>query len=695
MDTGGLFKRVCSIDLLFLIDTTGSMAPYIESAKAQVRSVLDDISSKFLHQAEVRIAVVGYKDHFDRPNVQFLDFTPHVETVRSFLNTLQARGGGDAPEDVLGGLQQALKATWEHQTRVLMHIADSPPHGRTLHPLPDSHDHFPNPGSEPHGLTYRPLLKQMIDLRINYFLLRIIHYTDRMACAFLKEYAAAGGDCMLGKQNSYKHELDGLDKKSGVPSGGLLFREDELGIKYTALQQLVVKSVSSSVVSTATRTVTSRDSSRSSMGVTGNKRFPQPFGLAPIRGVDQFSSRSKTKLEEGPAQWHNLEWFDEHIRVEGFSVGPIFTKEVGNAYSQHASTLDSMIDSPAYCTASVLELNLRMRKTPFAKGALRLASFARTEASTSRYVVKTFKQYSCHNGLARLAQDMRSQALCKAFALEFNLLLGKKLEYAIDFLVSAFFKKQNSDEYMSIEPFLEGKFVKYNGNSGYVNQDPELVNKPSHQAAQAFSHFTFERSRGRYLVCDLQGVGNTMTDPAVHAVSSDARFKLSETNLEREGFMFFFAFHECNHLCERLGLKTDGKMLVSRVGDYTQYPTYKPPLGSVPDIGNGPYPPTGSVCCSNKLCGKILFRTNTNGFFTPEEVRHPSYPDHRWCNKCLPQLSTDLEVRQTCVSGGRPVHDFRVSRFFIESQGKRMPRQCPEHEPPMENLSPSSLGKWW
>lgn len=67
--TAGLFKAVCSTDLLFLIDTTSSMSSYIEAAKQQVRSTINDIKVAFFNEAEIRMAVVGYKDHGDSPNI--------------------------------------------------------------------------------------------------------------------------------------------------------------------------------------------------------------------------------------------------------------------------------------------------------------------------------------------------------------------------------------------------------------------------------------------------------------------------------------------------------------------------------------------------------------------------------------------------------------------------------------------------
>jgi Mg-chelatase subunit ChlD len=146
-ETAGLFKAACSTDLLFLIDTTGSMRHYIDTAKAQVKSIVDDIKAVFLNESKVRVAVVGYKDHGEDPNIEFLNFTSSAHQVYEFLGRLHAGGGVDAPEDILGGVQQALSASWKQQTRCIIHIADEPPHGAgELHDLHKSKDRWARPG---------------------------------------------------------------------------------------------------------------------------------------------------------------------------------------------------------------------------------------------------------------------------------------------------------------------------------------------------------------------------------------------------------------------------------------------------------------------------------------------------------------------------------------------------------------------
>ncbi|CAB4402147.1 unnamed protein product [Rhizophagus irregularis] len=57
---------------------------------------------------------------------------PYIAAARDYiLQSVLPYGGGDTPEDVLGGLNEAItKMNWKNGTRVLLHIGDSPPHGK-------------------------------------------------------------------------------------------------------------------------------------------------------------------------------------------------------------------------------------------------------------------------------------------------------------------------------------------------------------------------------------------------------------------------------------------------------------------------------------------------------------------------------------------------------------------------------------
>jgi hypothetical protein len=633
----GMFKAACSTDLLFLIDTTMSMYHYINAAKQQVLDIVNDIENTFLNDVDVRIAVVSYKDHRDYNSIEAINFTNSVKEVRSFIGKLTASGGSDTPEDVLGGLQTALRLSWHHQTRCIVHIADAPAHGRTLNTCID--DQYPNPGSEPHGLTYEPLIKQMISLNINYAFLRITNQTDLMTYSFLKLYTAESADGELDPKNKYFNEARNRvtpdSRASSITAkGGLNFAEMMLGTTYSELRRLVVSTVTSSASRTAVRVSSIRSSN------AWNSKSPKTR----LSALAEDETDTKVMLDTSSPQWHTSGWLDEKLKVEGFSP---------NVVVHGAGSLDDKMASDNNITLSVSELTISKRSLPFAQGAMRVAFYARTAASDQRYVVKSFKRSG--KRLPHLVEDMRSQALCKAFALEFNALSEE--EQSIDFITTSCFKGQSradclDDDCLSLEPFIQGTYVKYNSNSGWVNK---VVSRDRFsQIAQAFSHFTFERSQGRFLVCDLQGVGCILTDPAIHTLDPE-RFKLTSSNHNEEGFKLFFVSHVCNDICDKLRLRSRASML--RPGGILTFREDWPLMDR-------------TTCCFNKLCARIIPVCTAQ--------RSDEFPGYDWCTLCWGQIKSSRK-KWLCVAEGEDDHEFDVSLFFWESQGRRAPRKCPRH----------------
>lgn len=622
------------------------MDPYIIAAKDQVISIMRDIKSAFFNKADVRMAVVSYKDHCDAVHLQFLDFTSDVTQVSSFLETLVARGGGDYPEDVLGGLQQALVASWKYPTRCIIHICDAPAHGRSLHDLDDGDDDYIRPGSEPHGLTHIPMLQLLIDQNIHYSLLRINPSTDRMAYEFSQVYAAASADCKLHTANSY-HSLLGKalvgpvtasfqgTATSGRAKNKLIFEEHDLGTSYGALKHLAVKIVTTSATRSATLSVSA---------VGKGKDHHRDRHFSPLSMVEEDDDEPDVPLETAPPQWDNPSWLDEVIEFEAYTTDVV---------AHGGSMLDDMMADDDNIKIKTTNLTIHRRRRPFAQGANRVTAYARSDASRNRLVVKSYKRRG--KKLAHLLGDMRCQALCKAFALEFNSMVSE--QYSLDFIVVTSLTPKSAlgdaESCLSLEPLIDGEYVKYNSNAGYVCPDHE--SDPVHMAAQAFSHFTFERSLGRFLICDLQGVGRVLTDPTVHSEDEES-FQLIDTNLHHDGFLFFFSTHKCNAVCEQLKLKSTGAMVVENQCDFRKiWPDEVAATNMM-------------VCCSNKLCSKIIRASICK---TSED-----FPGYRWCEKCWRELQRT--TKHVCNAPGAP-HEFEVSRFFYESQGDILPRYCLKH----------------
>eukprot|EP00282_Hemiselmis_andersenii_P035154 CAMPEP_0169443004 /NCGR_PEP_ID=MMETSP1042-20121227/9126_1 /TAXON_ID=464988 /ORGANISM="Hemiselmis andersenii, Strain CCMP1180" /LENGTH=724 /DNA_ID=CAMNT_0009554207 /DNA_START=221 /DNA_END=2396 /DNA_ORIENTATION=+ len=84
---------------------------------------------------------------------------------------------------------------------------------------------------------------------------------------------------------------------------------------------------------------------------------------------------------------------------------------------------------------------------------------------------------------------------------------------------------------------------------------------------QAFSHFSYEHSKKKMLVCDLQGVLDStqqphlfeLTDPVIHYASQSGRANVyGRTDKGKKGMNAFFRTHKCNGVCELLKLVSGG-----------------------------------------------------------------------------------------------------------------------------------------
>ncbi|CAB4480359.1 unnamed protein product [Rhizophagus irregularis] len=96
------------------------------------------------------------------------------------LSGVSASGGGDTPEDVLGGLDAAVsRMTWRNDIRVLLHIGDCPPHGRRFTYTDDNY-----PDGDPNGLTAEGVLGEMQSAKISYFFGEITGLTKTMISEF-------------------------------------------------------------------------------------------------------------------------------------------------------------------------------------------------------------------------------------------------------------------------------------------------------------------------------------------------------------------------------------------------------------------------------------------------------------------------------------------------------------------------------
>ena len=121
-----------ALEMVFVIDTTGSMGGLIEGAKQRVWGIVNEVMQSSSHPS-VSIGLVAYRDHGDQYVTQVLPLTNDLDKVYSVLMDYQAGGGGDGPEDVRRALADGVsRAGWsrasDHVAQIIFLVGDAPPH---------------------------------------------------------------------------------------------------------------------------------------------------------------------------------------------------------------------------------------------------------------------------------------------------------------------------------------------------------------------------------------------------------------------------------------------------------------------------------------------------------------------------------------------------------------------------------------
>jgi hypothetical protein len=119
------------VEVVFCLDTTGSMGGLIEGAKQKIWAIANQI---ILGEPSplLRIGLVGYRDIGDAYVTKVFPLDDDLDSVFENLMSFQAGGGGDTPEHVNRALNDAVhEIEWsreEEPLKLIFLVGDCPPH---------------------------------------------------------------------------------------------------------------------------------------------------------------------------------------------------------------------------------------------------------------------------------------------------------------------------------------------------------------------------------------------------------------------------------------------------------------------------------------------------------------------------------------------------------------------------------------
>lgn len=120
-----------TIEVVFVLDTTGSMGGLIEAAREKIWSIASSMASA-QPSPLIRIGLVAYRDRGDQYVTRVVDLSENLDSVHASLMDFEAAGGGDGPESVNRALYDAVHSiSWSPDNdsyKAVFLVGDAPPH---------------------------------------------------------------------------------------------------------------------------------------------------------------------------------------------------------------------------------------------------------------------------------------------------------------------------------------------------------------------------------------------------------------------------------------------------------------------------------------------------------------------------------------------------------------------------------------
>ncbi|GMT16702.1 hypothetical protein PFISCL1PPCAC_7999, partial [Pristionchus fissidentatus] len=510
-------RRARNVQLCFLVDVTGSMTSHLEAVKVSILDIVNKLTSvpSGANEPEVRaqsmeVGFVAYRDFGDSGDWgselhKVLPFVAASDvSMKSFCDSLRTGGGGDFCEDVVGGMDAALKLPWSEAcgTQLIFYIADAPCHGREFHNV--SGDDYPS--GDPQGRTPKELFSRLREKGIQYYFGKIRSETDLM----IQKFSALYGETITG-----------IDVK------------DVVNIKDS-----VITSVRNSIIASVSSSKRTVGVARALRAVTLHPAKPNWSTLPEVEGY--FLSY------EFPARIQDIE---DGVALKRKKLKSAIVKIAPNPFGKGAERI-------AFYGKDV---SVYVEKESSAKkksGSRLIKEYLHVGKG-----MNTAKRYELSNQTQTVAAY-----LAQEFVKDLKRAgISKTIKFI---KIRTLYLSVTPARFMSCERCFAptDKFVRFSNNAGYqLMEDKALkagVDMEFVQLVIAFSHWTYKATNKFLMVVDLEGVvgqiakdgktGVLLTDPAIHCKDL---IRYGSMNHGPGGMKNFFATHKCNEFCKKLGLE--------------------------------------------------------------------------------------------------------------------------------------------
>lgn len=168
------------IDVIIVIDSTGSMQRWINCAKNTLIDSFNDIRKEYPN-SKIRLGLVCYRDILDEQRFIISPLTENIQIIQDIIKNVKATGGDDTAEDVAGALEKVIellkKDSNENTLKIVLFVTDAPCHGLRYHSITVG-DRYPN--GDPEGKEPYEQIKELVSMNTDLTIFRINSSIDKM-----------------------------------------------------------------------------------------------------------------------------------------------------------------------------------------------------------------------------------------------------------------------------------------------------------------------------------------------------------------------------------------------------------------------------------------------------------------------------------------------------------------------------------
>ena len=556
------FFKDTNLDLMFIMDLTGSMGMWLNEAKQNINNIINEITENN-PGSKIRVSYVGYKDFSsigEERKYSSKEFTENIKEITDYINTLTCSGGGDIPEDIVGALKHALKMNWESEAKYAILVCDAPCHGKQYHTI--SYDRFPN--GDPDGTTLESIMEQMRLKGITFYCLEIDSSTEKMFSIMEKVYnnnkkfhieklwnstefsffVSFSASVILGNEKYNKLKFKDLVakyRKESIENIMKKYINNDININYNDNLDLdLINQIENMQLGGEDRKLFDFINRMNDLNINNAEK----------NNIDDNNNNNNSneinnnnfieiKLNKDTLLFYNERNINYIIRGITYNKNPNSVNDWVNPTIQELEFKTNIYIFPNNYNENYTnkEYNLKIFDNILDKEKNGIIPF------------KINKEYY-NNSLAYLKHLYYDELICQQIGDYFNILLKEKLPYCsqyIKFPRHVIYELDVANVNIDSEELITEHFK--NNYRYIITEDTIQLNfgiNMEKRTLQSFSHFSYQISGGQLLITDLE-------------YDNDSR-KIIKYNIYRtknggyQNIMEFFASHICNNTCKSLEL---------------------------------------------------------------------------------------------------------------------------------------------